>query len=241
MRTRRSFPSSSKETFPTKATRFVKELIEGKIINSKYRQDGEILYGKMCYNYTFYGRCNKWQNCDFIQYRCKCGTDGCTCQFAKCKYAHRTFDLVFPPEFIMSAYPNCKETIELNFFNKDSQQDERFTILKEHIASTPMSYLCTLCPHPWCNDAQCPFGVHLCQTAWLHDEAAFKEGSHPVVPDYFRKKYGRAVVKTSSRTAWGPKAKAMPFLILEVPLAEEMPLAAAADEEVPLAEAAGEG
>jgi len=202
------------DTFPTKATTFVKKLVAGEF-KAHLPGENQAMWASVCYNFSFYGKCSYWGNCSFLhveesaanrefsKHRCMCGTNGGICGYRKCKYPHRPAELWFPEEFVTPAFPRSSIPRGLNFYNPDTKQESTCSISEAHIASTPERNARWLCSNQWCNDEGCRLGAHLCPTAWFNGGVAFTSDAKPKMPPMFMKRYGN-----SARQAPVPRASA---------------------------------
>jgi len=227
------FNFAFEETFPTKATTFVKKLAVGEL-KKHMLAENQTLWASVCYNFNFYGKCSYWGNCDFLhvteeaaarefsKHRCKCGTNGGICRFSKCKYPHSPNQLWIPEEFETSAYEKSKNLRTLTFYDPDTKQDSTCTVSEEYIAKTPERNKRCLCSDSWCNDDGCRLGVHLCPEAWFNGGIAFTTNQKPALPLIFSKKYrqkslpARAKARPPRANAWAKPDEPRPSLVGEI-------------------------
>ncbi|CAE8741321.1 unnamed protein product, partial [Polarella glacialis] len=223
-----TFNFSFEETFPTKATRFMKEIVEGSARNPWARRidEGTVSHpewlgtrAKLCYHFSLKdSKCSHWMNCLFLhvkpaavqremkKYGCKCGRGGRVCGHQGCKYAHFVKDLIYPDKFELPGYHGSEVMREL-FFSL-SGIDESFQIAQQHIADTFMKHHDRLCPDEWCSNPECPKGVHLLPSAWCDKAFDSLSGEPPKRPGYFKKKNVAAALGVpKAKTSAAPRAR----------------------------------
>lgn len=217
------------DTWPTRVTQMVQKIVDGdrKWTMHKPSEIQEGIWGKLCYNFTFFGKCIHWTNCLFVHateealkrefkmWPCMCanGPRGAKpCALKLCPYPHSPVDMQVPKAFTTPAYKEYEHNIEreLGYKIVDSSGGEiaeTVTVLQKHIADTPRHGGAAMCQYLWCNDADCRRGVHLLPSAWIEGTPNL-----PKIPGYFARLLPRPAspIKLAPWAKGAPSSKAPP-------------------------------